>query len=606
MAQFVEVEIDIDGNKIKQFSSFSLSQSIFDHHSFRIVCPAEAIDGKSGVVFNNSKNLIGGKATIKIDAVGSKGTLQFTGVVTQLEAVRQSGHAGDIIISGFSPTILMDSGPHCKIWEEATVKTITDDVVKHFPKNLLQPKINPSYSETIEYTVQYKETAWEFLCRVGAMYGEWVFYDGQQLFMTPPQGDTVKLLYGSNLHHFSMCMQVKPAAFKMKAYDYTNSEVYDGSPAGIAGKAGLNELGKYALQKSEQFYASKPKDWHNQFLTTKKELDDVVSTRAVTQSSNMVRFSGSSDHPAIKIGGAVDIQGKNVFDNGNETFGAHTVIAISHQCDGQGNYTNDFIAIPSTIKMPPVKLFNEPFIETQSAVVTDNNDEKGLGRVRVKFHWMSNDEKSPWIRVMLPHAGNSKGMFIIPEIGEEVIVAFEGDNPIKPYVTGSVYHSKAKNDYANEGNDIKILRTRSGNKMVMNDKEGSVTISDKGGNYVKMDGGGNIYITAGESIVLSCDKAKIEMKKDGTITIDGKEITINATDKATMVSSEASFTADGQSNEASMEGMKSNINGTTETNINGLKTSISADTEVQVNGNTQTSIGASGMVAVKAPMITLN
>ena len=219
MAQFVGAEIDIEGKQVKQFSSFSLSQSIFEHHAFRIVCPAEAIDGTSGTIFNSSKNMIGSSITIKVDAIGNKGTLEFSGVVTQLEAARSSGHAGDIIISGYSPTILLDNGPHCKTWEKKAVKNIAQDVLKHFPQNLLQPKINPSYGETLSYTVQYKETAWQFLSRLCATYGEWLFYDGQKLFLGPPQGKALKLIYGSNLHHFSVSLQVRPATFQMMAYD---------------------------------------------------------------------------------------------------------------------------------------------------------------------------------------------------------------------------------------------------------------------------------------------------------------------------------------------------------------------------------------------------
>ena len=163
MAQFVSIKISIEGKDIKQFSSFSLSQSIFSHHSFSLVCPAEAIDGTSGKIFNSSKNMIGGSISVRIDTVGSEGSLQFAGVVTQVETARSGGHAGDVIISGYSPTILLDNGPNCKSWEKKSVKNIAQDVLQNFPQNLLQPKINPSYSETLSYTVQYKETAWQFL-----------------------------------------------------------------------------------------------------------------------------------------------------------------------------------------------------------------------------------------------------------------------------------------------------------------------------------------------------------------------------------------------------------------------------------------------------------
>ena len=70
--------------------------------------------------------------------VGGKGKLDFAGVVTQVETARFSGHAGDLIITGYSPTILLDSGPHCKSWEKKAIKNIATDCLSHFPQNLLK------------------------------------------------------------------------------------------------------------------------------------------------------------------------------------------------------------------------------------------------------------------------------------------------------------------------------------------------------------------------------------------------------------------------------------------------------------------------------------
>jgi Rhs element Vgr protein len=604
MAQFVSVSISIEGKSIKQFSSFSLSQAIFDHHNFRLACPAEVIDGSTGSIFNTSKNMIGSSINIRVDAVNSEGTMQFVGVITRVEAARHSGHTGDIIITGFSPTVLLDNGPHCQTWEKKAIKNIAQDVLQPYPQNLLQPKIAPVNGETLSYTVQYKETAWQFLGRLSATYGEWIFYDGQKLLLGSPQGTTQKLVYGSNLHNFSVALQVRPANFQMMAYDYMNHEVYSGSPENIANKAGLNDFGKLALQKSEQFYSTKPKQWNNQFLTNKKQLDDFVNTRAAMQGSNMVRFSGNSDHPGIALGNTASISGKNVFNSEDESFGDYTIISVNHYCDGQGNYSNDFIAVPSTIKMPPVGKFDEPYCETQSALVTDNHDPKGLGRVRVKFYWMDGAEKSPWLRVTTPHAGDGKGLFAMPEVGEEVIVGFEGDSPAKPYIIGSVYHGKAKSSFANGGNDIKVFQSRSGNKLVLDDKAGSVTIQDSKGNSMVMDGKGNITVKSTESIALNCDKSSLELKKDGTITLKGKIITIDATDEVNLKAGNISVKA-GQ--ELDLAGDAKGVN------VTGLKMSIQAKTSLEIggintklSGTAQLDMESNALAKIKATLVQIN
>ena len=527
MSQLVETGIDIDGTVIKQFSSLNLSQGIFAHHTFKLVCPAEVVDGQSNELFTVSRNLIGLPIRIKVKSVQEKASLAFFGVVTKVEAVRCNGHAGDIVISGYSPTILLDNGPHCKTWERKAIKNIIQDVLKQFPPGLLKYKIAPLSRETIAYTVQYKETAWQFINRVAGAYGEWLYYDGQKLLLgTPPQVDKIQLQYGTEISRFTLSMQVKPPNIHLLAYDYLNHEVYNGVSKDIAGCAGLDDLGKHAFEKSEGLYTMQPKQWHNHFLRDKKQLEDLVNTRAAMQNSDVIRFNGISDMPGMQPGAMITVKGRNMFNQQRELFGDFTIVDIDHFCDGQGNYTNHFTAVPASVKFPPVSGFPDPRCETQSALVVDNNDIKGLGRVRVKFHWMNEAERTPWLRMTMPHAGNGKGIFIIPEIGEEVIVAFEGDNAAKPYVIGTVFHGKAKAGFVSSSNDIKAIQTRSGNKIVMNDKEGSIQVEDKDGNHIKMDGAGNIKVISNNSMIFQCGASKIEIRKDGVISITGKSVDI--------------------------------------------------------------------------------
>ncbi len=496
MAQLTATTININGKDIAQFTSFTLQQNIFEHHNFTLVCPAESIDGKLGSVFNQSKELIGAPINVRTLAIAGAGRLDFAGVVTQVETARFSGHAGDLIITGYSPTILLDSGPHCKSWEKKALKNIATDCLSHFPQNLLNPKIAPTNGETLSYIVQYKETAWQFLNRMGATYGDWFYYNGKNVVLGMPTGTNVDLTFGSNLSRFNMSLQVRPSNFEVMAYDYLNNEVYDTTPSGIEGKAGLDNFGKHTYSKSQTFFATQPKQWNNNYVTNKKQLDDFTNTRAAAQSSNMVKFNGASGHPGVQLGNTVEVKGNNVFNSADEAYGQFTVIGVTHHTDGQGNYNNDFLAIPASIKTPPVTAYTEPICETQSAIVTDNYDPKGLGRVRVRFHWMKPSEKTPWIRMMMPHAGGGKGHFFIPEIEEEVIVAFEDNNALKPYVQGSMYNAGQNNSYSNDGNDVKIIQTRSGTKIRMNDAEGSVFVEDPSGNTWLMDGKGNIKVNA--------------------------------------------------------------------------------------------------------------
>lgn len=584
MSQFVSTTIEAGGKEIRQFCTLNVSQAIDSHHSFCLVCPAEAVD-HSGPTLHLSKNLIGAEIKIKIAAVNSLGAMQFAGVITQVEAAHYSGHTGDVIVSGFAPTILLDGGAHSKSWEKQTLGSIFGDVLHHFPANLLKSKLNPLSCDTLLYTVQYKETAWEFLRRLGAEHGEWLFYDGESLVLGSPKGSKIKLLYGSNLSYFNMVLRAMPTGFQMVSHDYINQVVYSASPSDLAGKAGLDELGKHTLQKSESFYTTRPKQLYNRFLDSKEPLEKHACMLASMQSGNLVRFQGSSGHPGVQVGGPVSVTGNNVLSGKEEIFGDYTIIAVNHTCDGQGNYTNDFTAIPRSVRMPPDADRARPHCETQSALVTDNYDELGLGRVRVRFHWMATTEKTPWLRIAGAHGGNGKGVFFIPEVGEEVMVGFESDDAIKPFVIGTLYNGKAKTGFGNKNNDVKAIQTRSGSKIILNDQEGSIHISDAKGNDMLIDGKGNVQVTSSETMVFTCGAARIEMKRDGTININGKIVTVSASEKAAMVSGDASFAADGKGNKADMAAATSTVKGKTSVTVDaGTKTTVSAGTKVDVKG----------------------
>uniref|UniRef100_UPI00286E92C3 phage baseplate assembly protein V n=1 Tax=Flavobacterium sp. TaxID=239 RepID=UPI00286E92C3 len=128
----------------------------------------------------------------------------------------------------------------------------------------------------------------------------------------------------------------------------------------------------------------------------------------------------------------------------------------------------------------------------------------GLGRVQVQMAWQKDfSENTPWIRMVNPHAGGGKGIYFIPEIGEEVLVAFEAGNAEKPFVLGAMYNGSESSGYASGGNEQKVIQTRSGTKIIMNDAIGSVFIEDPSGNTWMMDGKGNISVNAPNDITMN-------------------------------------------------------------------------------------------------------
>ena len=117
------------------------------------------------------------------------------------------------------------------------------------------------------------------------------------------------------------------------------------------------------------------------------------------------------------------------------------------------------------------------------AIVTNNKDEDGLARIKVKFPWLSESDETYWARLMTFMAGNDRGAYFIPEVDDEVLVAFENGDINYPYILGSLWNGKDKPHEKNEDgkNDLRVFKSRSGHKVIFDDKKDNekITIIDK-------------------------------------------------------------------------------------------------------------------------------
>lgn len=538
MAQSVETIVLINNIKIGKFSSLTLNQGIYAHHSFRLVCPTEEVNKNVGGVFYESTDYIGVPIYIKAVSGSEQSELFFSGLITQVEVSCNYGEPEKIIISGFSPTILLENGQCSKSWTRNSVNSIVTDILQQYPDNRFKYSIKPEYDETIYYTVRYKETAWQFINRLAAAYGEWLFYDGEKLVLGKYSGRTVHLTYGVQLSKFSREMKLKPNSVEWAAYDYVHNEVHNSRVENIADNTGHTDVGVSVLKKSAELYGMKSICWHYHTVTKKKQLDNFVKIHTNKQVSDVVRIHGSSDMPGFQPGDTIVVKALNTEDQAVQSLGEYRIISIDHCWDSIGNYTNEFVAIPASIKVPPITPVPQPYCEKQRAKVVGNYDPAGFGRVEVKFLWMDDTEKSPWLRVATQYAGNGKGLYMMPEIEEEVIVDFVGGDATQPYVTGTVHNGNATTKFGNEENDIKAIQTRSGIKVIMNDKEGSLSLEDKNGNGVQMDGDGTVTMKSKDKIVLACGESKIILNKEGTIEINGRAIKMDAAEEVKIFSND--------------------------------------------------------------------
>ncbi|OUN03021.1 hypothetical protein B5G43_15685 [Flavonifractor sp. An92] len=231
--------------------------------------------------------------------------------------------------------------------------------------------------------------------------------------------------------------------------------------------------------------------------------------------------------------------------------------------------------------------------------VVANWDKKHPGMVQVEiFLGEEGKNRTDWVRVAQPYAGKGYGNYFLPEVGDEVVLAFNLGDRDHPIVIGSLWNQvdTIPEDTAKEKNDVKRLRTKGGHELVFTEESGkeTLTLHTPGGLTLQMD-----------------DKAKSVtiQDKDGKnlMTVDGKNgaVTVTAAKKITLDAGSGSLELDGQGKKATLKMATINIQADQTLNLKGQSVKMEGSMmTVSSSGNLEAK--ASGILTLKGSMTQIN
>lgn len=516
-------KIKINGKEVPvhRYLRFSIEQKLFE--PFRMELEFTYSGHEQDIIIEDASRFLGAKVEFSItDGSGTYTEKKYTGYAGKIKAKDNS-----LIVTAFSEDFKMTSARKYKSYLNMSFDSMVKQVLS---ENGISGDIgNVDSSTTLDFFQQYTETDYDFIKRLALLSGAIFYHNGEKFVYTDIlSGSEVSAVLGSDLIDFEMESSLENVKFKAHSYNHeshTSSGMSDSQSSDGSSHTFLVESRK----KSKEVFSNTEDIVLANFLKYQEHVNKYSKNLASYSDSKRVRVYGKTFNPNISVG--VNVKpGSTVMND------AVVVISLKAVFDENG-YIGEFVAAPKETKfMPEIK--HEEVYKTivQPALVTNHNDPLKLGRVKIKYIWGGTQETF-WCRIANPAAGKDRGSHILPQVNDEVLVAFEYGDPSKPIVIGGLYHSESK-PYFNKSSGMAgnsyveylLIKTPNGSVIrIFDDKdkeEIKISMKESGEDspcYVKM-------VTKGIA-----GKPEITLEaKEGTVNLLAKNINFTADEKITL------------------------------------------------------------------------
>jgi uncharacterized protein involved in type VI secretion and phage assembly len=419
------------------------------------------------------------------------------------------------------------------------VEKIAKEVGIEFDKGKIENSGAPH-----DYLFQENQTNMEFLRERAARIGfELFIQDGKLNFRKPSKvGDPLALKWLKDLHSFrvrvSSAEQVSEV--EVRGWDYTRKRpIVETANAEKVLTATQNGQGS----KTSSSFKNKPAKPKmivvDQPIFTRDEAKTMAQSLCNELGGEFVLADAKGEgNPEIRPGRVVKLE-----DMGS--YSGEYYITDTRHFYHEGVYHTEFSIRGLrggnlfTTLSPKTRL--QPGQTFLVGIVTDNKDPKGWGRVKVKFPTLTEEHASDWARVVAIGAGPKRGFDCLPEVNDEVLVAFEHGDIHRPYVLGGVWNGtdappEAVNNSVVNGVRLRTFKTRTGHQLqfVEEDKGGS-----KDGVHVETSGGHQLQMNDSETKIGMTSTGDIGIKSGRTgmsnkISLNAGEIDLTGITKITL------------------------------------------------------------------------
>jgi uncharacterized protein involved in type VI secretion and phage assembly len=609
MAGFAAMpEMVVDGTKLpddaaRDVESLEVADHLFlpDTFMLRFRDPHRDVLGRA-------KLKIGSKIVIKATSLDDrKAEPLFKGEVTSLEA-DYDATGSHTVVRGYDESHRLHRGRRTASYAQVTASELVRKVAER--AGLRVGKVD-STSTIYQHVSQANQTDWEFLRALGDAIGyDVAVLDGELHFRAPVEAasapqpgrldsqDRLQLVLGSELESFhprvSSAEQVK--SVEVRSWDPKQKKVLVAAAGAATTSASLRDTPS-ALAK--QFGDGKLVAVETPFAT---QAECEAAAKALAERVAAVFAEAEAvarGDPRLRAGASVSIGLA-----GDAFSGRYSVTSSTHTFDPERGYKTH-LAFSGRHERSLLALASSAAAHGRSSIdgavvgiVTNANDPDGVGRVKLKLPWLSDDYESDWARVSYPGAGKDRGLVLVPEVDDEVLVVFEHGDIRRPYVLGGLFNgvdkpkSGATLISSGEGRtEVRELVSRLGHSLTVKDAP------DGGGVFVKTKDGK-------QTVALDTAHSTVRIASNGDIVIEGGgKVTVRASgdlslESKTALSLKAPKIAVAADAKVEVKGGQLELKSNGPASLEGAATTV--------KGNATLDVQASGPVTVKGALIRLN
>ena len=540
-ADLPTVTVLTDGEPIKSeynLVSVSVDRCLNKVPSARILM----LDGdvaKEDFEISNSEDFVPGKEVEILAGYHSQESTLFKGIIVQHGLKVRKGKPSYLVLDCKDEAVKMTIGRKNGYYKELSDADIIEEMIGEYG---LTADI-----ETTEVThpemVKFNSTDWDFMLSRAEANGKLVLVDDGTVSLKAPdtgQDPVLSLIHGSTMMEFEAALDARSqlTATKAGAWDYAGQEIIEeeggqvdfSEPGNLDADTLAEVIGLEALplQHTGQVVDAELKAWAAGSLL-KSRLAKIIGR---------VRCQGFGE---IKPGHMLELKGVGDRFNGNAFVAAvrHQIDSRNWMSDIQFGYTPEWFAERHRLMDRTAAGLLPGVHGLQVGVVTQlESDPDGEDRVLVRMPIIDPEEEGIWARMASPDAGENRGIFFRPEIGDEVVLGFLNGDPRDPIIIGMLNSSaKPAPITAADDNHEKGLVTRSEMKLVFNDDEISVkletpngnklTVSDQEGAILLEDENGNKITMNADGITLE-SAADVNISASGDVNIEGTNVNVTA------------------------------------------------------------------------------